>query len=178
MAPCQQNRINIPWTEALTIWLSKFNRGNAMCVKLNWFCRLTSWFNLDNTYYMWSTSGRHLPYHTLAGRNLKSDTLKPLQCCCFVVQDHNTDKQTCSTKSLPLKSATVRGSRVRPHTNLKNRLLSTLLNSSITSQNHLIRGALASTPLYVATYKNKHEHVGSNSGASNHINRNWVNHTP
>jgi len=55
------------------------------------------------------------------------------------------------TKSRPLKSAMVRGRRVRPHTKRRNSDRSVLLNSSITSQNHCIRDADASTPLYVAT---------------------------
>lgn len=58
---------------------------------------------------------------------------------------------TCSTKSLPRKSAAVRGSRVRPHTNLRKSDLSVWLKFSITSQNHLTRGAVGSIPLYVVT---------------------------
>jgi len=55
------------------------------------------------------------------------------------------------TKSRPLKSAMVRGSRVRPHTKRRNSDRSVLVNSSITSQNHWISAADASMPLYVAT---------------------------
>ena len=58
---------------------------------------------------------------------------------------------TCSTKSLPRKSAMVLGNLVLPQTNLKNRDLSEVVSSSITSQNHCTKGALASIPLYVAT---------------------------
>lgn len=54
--------------------------------------------------------------------------------------------QTWMTKSLPLKSAIVLGSLVLPQTNLRKRDLSSLLNSSKTSQNQLIKGALASIP--------------------------------
>lgn len=54
---------------------------------------------------------------------------------------------TWTTKSRPRKSAMVRGSRVRPHTNLRNRDLSVLEKDSITSQNHWMRGAVGSTPL-------------------------------
>lgn len=53
---------------------------------------------------------------------------------------------TCKTKSLPRKSAIVRGKRVLPQTNRKNKDLSWLENSSITSQNHCIKGAVASIP--------------------------------
>ena len=56
------------------------------------------------------------------------------------------------TKSLPLKSAIVRGSLVLPHTNRRNRDLSLSENSSsINSQNHFTKGAFADTPLYEAT---------------------------
>ena len=55
------------------------------------------------------------------------------------------------TKSLPRKSAMVLGSLVRPHTKRRKRLRSVLEKDSITSQNHWIRGAEGSTPLYVAT---------------------------
>lgn len=58
---------------------------------------------------------------------------------------------TCRTKSRPLKSAMVRGSRVRPQTKRRKRERSALLNSSITLQNHWTSGAPTSTPLYVAT---------------------------
>lgn len=43
---------------------------------------------------------------------------------------------TWTTKSLPRKSAMVRGRRVRPQTNLRNRDLSVFEKDSITSQNH------------------------------------------
>ena len=55
------------------------------------------------------------------------------------------------TKSLPRKSAMVLGSLVRPHTKRRKRERSVLEKDSITSQNHWIRGAEGSTPLYVAT---------------------------
>ena len=58
---------------------------------------------------------------------------------------------TCNTKSLPLKSALVRGSLVLPQTNLRNSDLSLLLNSSIICQNHFTNGALGPIPLYVHT---------------------------
>lgn len=58
---------------------------------------------------------------------------------------------TCTTKSRPRKSAMVRGRRVRPHTNLRKSERSVLEKDSITSQNHWMRGAVGSTPLYVAT---------------------------
>lgn len=54
---------------------------------------------------------------------------------------------TCTTKSLPRKSAMVRGRRVRPQTNLRKRDLSVFEKDSITSQNHWMRGAVGSTPL-------------------------------
>lgn len=41
----------------------------------------------------------------------------------------------------------VRGRRVLPHTKRRKRDRSAVLNSSITSQNHWTRGAVASTPL-------------------------------
>lgn len=55
------------------------------------------------------------------------------------------------TKSRPRKSAMVLGSRVRPHTKRRNRERSVLEKDSITSQNHWVRDADGSTPLYVAT---------------------------
>lgn len=55
------------------------------------------------------------------------------------------------TKSLPRKSAMVLGSLVRPHTKRRKRERSVLEKDSITSQNHWIRDAEGSTPLYVAT---------------------------
>lgn len=58
---------------------------------------------------------------------------------------------TWMTKSLPRKSAMVLGSLVRPHTKRRKRERSVLEKDSITSQNHWIRGAEGSTPLYVAT---------------------------
>ena len=64
---------------------------------------------------------------------------------------HGNSPLTCSTKSLPRKSAMVRGRRVRPHTKRRNRDRSAVVNSSITSQNHWTSGAVASMPLYVAT---------------------------
>ncbi len=54
---------------------------------------------------------------------------------------------TWRTKSLPLKSAAVLGSLVLPQTNLRKRALSVWLKLSITSQNHRLRGAVASIPL-------------------------------
>lgn len=72
--------------------------------------------------------------------------------CYFKAEETNTIINfTCKTKSLPLKSAIVLGKRVLPHTNLKNKDLSVLLNSSITSQNHWTKGASGSMPLYEAT---------------------------
>lgn len=41
----------------------------------------------------------------------------------------------------------VRGSRVRPQTNLRKSDLSVLENDSITSQNHWMRAEVGSTPL-------------------------------
>ena len=64
-------------------------------------------------------------------------------------------KITCRTKSRPRKSAIDLGKRVRPHTNLKKRDRSEFPNSSITSQNQMTSGELASTPLYVATDFNR-----------------------
>lgn len=55
------------------------------------------------------------------------------------------------TKSLPRKSAMVLGSLVRPHTKRRKRERSVLEKDSITSQNHWIRDAEGSIPLYVAT---------------------------
>lgn len=45
----------------------------------------------------------------------------------------------------------VRGSRVRPQTNLRKSDLSVLEKDSITSQNHWMSADVGSTPLYVAT---------------------------
>lgn len=50
------------------------------------------------------------------------------------------------TKSRPRKSGIVLGSLVLPHTKRRNSDRSWLVNSSITSQNHWISGALASIP--------------------------------
>ena len=63
----------------------------------------------------------------------------------------NQPELACNTKSRPLKSAMVRGRRVRPHTKRRKRERSAVLNSSMTSQNHCTRGEVASIPLYVAT---------------------------
>ena len=57
-------------------------------------------------------------------------------------------------KSFPLKSSAVLGSRVRPHTNLKNKERSWLVNSSNTCQNHLTSGESGSTPRYVVIERN------------------------
>ena len=59
--------------------------------------------------------------------------------------------RTWMTKSRPRKSAMVLGSRVRPHTKRRKRERSVLEKDSITSQNHWVRDADGSTPLYVAT---------------------------
>ena len=54
---------------------------------------------------------------------------------------------TWITKSLPRKSAIVRGSLVLPHTKRKNKDLSSDVKSLRTSQNHLIRSSCADIPL-------------------------------
>lgn len=62
---------------------------------------------------------------------------------------------TWNTKSLPRKSTIVRGRRVRPQTNRRNRDRSALEKLSSVSQNQRTNGALASTPLYVTTDFNR-----------------------
>lgn len=69
----------------------------------------------------------------------------------FPIPHNNTTWITWITKSLPLKSAIVLGSLVLPHTKRRKRDRSVLEKDSITSQNHWIKEAVGSMPLYVAT---------------------------